>query len=165
MSVARFIADQRTMHRVPHTLTCALLGVSLAWFYKWHARARRPSAATGLFTTRDFRRDTIDRAVRIAFRKARGLHRSRLHADLRGDGWTVSEKTVADLMARQPGPAPDQARPRVTSEDKTKSRPLPDCYKELHRRSNRMPSGSVTSPRSPRWMSRVGRVRSCIWRP
>ena len=35
MSVARFIADQRTNYRVPHTVLCALLGVSLAWFYKW----------------------------------------------------------------------------------------------------------------------------------
>ena len=29
MSVARFIADQRTMHGVPHTFTCAILGVSV----------------------------------------------------------------------------------------------------------------------------------------
>ena len=28
MSVARFIADQRTNYRVPHTVVCALLGVS-----------------------------------------------------------------------------------------------------------------------------------------
>ncbi len=28
MSVARFIADQRTNYRVPHTVTCLLLGVS-----------------------------------------------------------------------------------------------------------------------------------------
>jgi hypothetical protein len=34
VSVARFIADQRTNYRVPHTTTCALLGVSLSWFYK-----------------------------------------------------------------------------------------------------------------------------------
>ena len=47
VSVARFIADQRTKHRVPHTLTCALLGVSLAWFYKWLGRASGPSAASG----------------------------------------------------------------------------------------------------------------------
>ena len=46
--------------------------------------------------------DTIDRTVKVAFGKARGLHGSpRLHADLRDDGWTVSEKTVADSMRRQ----------------------------------------------------------------
>ncbi len=102
MSVARFIADQRTNYRVPHTLTCALLGVGLAWFYKWIRRASGPSAASGLHTPRDWRRDTIDRAVRVMFTKKRGLHGSpRLHADLRDDGWKVSEKTVADSMRRQ----------------------------------------------------------------
>jgi hypothetical protein len=80
VSVARFIADQRTNHQVPHTLTCLLLGVSLAWFYKWLARATGPSAASGLHTKRDRRRDTIDRAVLVA------------------DGWTVTVKTVAESM-------------------------------------------------------------------
>jgi len=87
---------------VPHTVVCALLGVSLAWFYKWLGRAQGPGAVSGLHTPRDRRRDTIDRAVAVAFRKARGLHGSpRLHADLLEDGWRVSEKTVADSMRRQ----------------------------------------------------------------
>ena len=47
MSVARFIADQRTFHRVPHTLTCALLEVSLSWFYKWVGRASGPVRSPG----------------------------------------------------------------------------------------------------------------------
>lgn len=76
MSVARFIADQRTSYRVPHTRTCALLGVSLAWFYKWITRATGPSAVSGLFTTRDRRRETLDQAVAVAFRKAQGRHGS-----------------------------------------------------------------------------------------
>ncbi|MGO0578296.1 IS3 family transposase [Ornithinimicrobium panacihumi] len=102
MSVARFIADQRIKYQVPHTLVCALLGVSLAWFYKWIKRADGPGAASGLFTDTDRRRDTIDRAVKIAFKKAKGLHGSpRLHADLLELGWKVSEKTVADSMRRQ----------------------------------------------------------------
>ena len=42
MSVARFIADQRTNYRVPHTMTCLLLGVSLSWFYKWLDRPPTP---------------------------------------------------------------------------------------------------------------------------
>ena len=63
MSVARFIADQRTKHRVPHTTTCALLGVSRAWFYKWITRATGVAAPSGLFTTRDRRRETLDQAV------------------------------------------------------------------------------------------------------
>ncbi|GAB11550.1 putative transposase [Gordonia araii NBRC 100433] len=102
MSVARFIADQRTIYRVPHTVTCLLLGVSLAWFYKWRDRALGPAAASGLHTPRDRRRDTIDRAVKAMFVNKRGLHGSpRLHADLREDGWEVSEKTVAASMRRQ----------------------------------------------------------------
>ena len=102
MSVARFIADQRTNYRVPHTFTCALLGVSLAWFYKWVSRAKGPAAVSGLHTKRDLRRDSVDRAVRVMFGKRRGLHGSpRLHTDLVEDGWVVSEKTVADSMRRQ----------------------------------------------------------------
>jgi putative transposase len=93
VSVARFIADQRTFYRVPHTITCALLGVSLSWFYKWLDRTPTPS---------EQRRARVDAAVAGAFKKARGLHGSpRLHADLRDAGWTVSEKTVADSMRRQ----------------------------------------------------------------
>uniref|UniRef100_UPI003D7EB7D8 DDE-type integrase/transposase/recombinase n=1 Tax=Granulicoccus sp. GXG6511 TaxID=3381351 RepID=UPI003D7EB7D8 len=102
MSVARFIADQRTNYRVPHTVVCALLGVSLAWFYKWLRRAQGPGATAGLFTDTDRRRDTVDRAVRVAFDKAKGLHGSpRLRADLGAEGWVLSKKTVADSMRRQ----------------------------------------------------------------
>ena len=35
MIVAEFIAGQRTMFGVPHTITCRALEVSQAWFYKW----------------------------------------------------------------------------------------------------------------------------------
>ena len=93
MSVARFIADQRTNYRVPHTVTCALLGVSISWFYKWIDRTPTPT---------EQRRGELDAAVVDAFTKARGLHGSpRLHADLRDAGWRVAEKTVADSMRRQ----------------------------------------------------------------
>ena len=130
MSVARFIADQRTNYRVPHTLTCVLLGVSLAWFYKWWERARGPAAASGLHTGQDRRRDTMDRAVLVAFGKAKGLHGSpRLHADLRDDGWTVSEKTVADSMRRQGLVARKiKRRNGLTRQDKTKT-PFPDLLR------------------------------------
>ena len=130
MSVARFIADQRTNYRVPHTVTCLLLGVSLAWFYKWLGRANGPSAASGLYTPRDRRRDTVDRAVAVAFKKARGLHGSpRLVHDLRDDGWRVSEKTVADSMRRQ-GLIARRIRRRngLTKQDKTAPR-FPDLLR------------------------------------
>jgi putative transposase len=45
VSVARFIADQRTKYRVPHALGCRFLGVSQAWFYKWVARGRQDALA------------------------------------------------------------------------------------------------------------------------
>jgi putative transposase len=98
VSVARFIADQRTLYRVPHALTCLLLGVSLAWFYKWASRAAQP----GPHTPTEQRRAEVDAAVVAGFKHGRGLHGSpRLHADLREAGWVVSEKTVADSMRRQ----------------------------------------------------------------
>ena len=99
MSVARFIADQRAKYRVPHTITCRLLEVSVSWFYKWITRVGDPD---GVHTEIDRRRAELDVAVRKAFAEARGLHGSpRLHADLREAGWVVSEKTVADSMRRQ----------------------------------------------------------------
>ena len=130
MSVARFIADQRTNYRVPHTVTCLLLGVSLAWFYKWLARATGPSATSGLHTSRDRRRDTIDRAVKVMFTSKRGLHGSpRLVHDLRDDGWQVSEKTVADSMRRQ-GLVARRIKRRngLTRQDKTAPK-FPDLLK------------------------------------
>jgi len=130
VSVARFIADQRTKYQVPHTLVCALLGVSLGWFYKWWARAQGPAASSGLHTARDRRRDSVDRAVVVAFGKARGLHGSpRLLHDLREDGWTVSEKTVADSMRRQ-GLVARRIKRRngLTRQDKTAPK-FPDLLK------------------------------------
>ena len=127
MSVARFIADQRTKYRVPHTFTCALLGVAVSWFYKWIARAGDPS---GLHTDTDRRRAQVDAAVRVAFNKARGLHGSpRLIADLRDLGWVVSEKTVADSMRGQ-GLVARRIRRRngLTKQDK-KAPKFPDLVK------------------------------------
>ncbi|MBK8445941.1 MAG: IS3 family transposase [Micropruina sp.] len=98
MSVARFIADQKTFWRVPVAVCCALLGVSVSWFYKWWPRAM----AGGPPTKRAKRRAEVDAAVKTAFTAARGLHGSpRLVHDLRDAGWAISEKTVADSMRRQ----------------------------------------------------------------
>jgi len=112
VSVARFIADQRTNYRVPHTITCVLLGVSLSWFYKW--RGWRP-------TPRQQRRAELDAAVAAMFADAKGAHGSpRLHADLRDAGWMVTEKTVADSMRRQGLVARKVKRRRgLTEQDKT----------------------------------------------
>ena len=108
-------------------MTCLLLGVSLAWFYKWLGRATGPSATSGLHTPRDRRRDTVDRAVKVMFVKKRGLHGSpRLHADLVDDGWAVSEKTVAESMRRQ-GLVARRIKRRngLTRQDKTAPEGIP----------------------------------------
>ncbi|KGH45226.1 integrase [Modestobacter caceresii] len=121
MSVARFIADQRTNYRVPHTITCALLGVSESWFYKWSSRTPTPT---------EQRRAEVDAAVAKAFKAVRGLHGSpRLVTDLREAGWTVSEKTVADSMRRQ-GLVARVIRRRngLTRQDKTAAK-FPDLLR------------------------------------
>jgi len=118
VSVARFVADQRTKYRVPHAKTCRWLGLSESWFYKWIERADDPA---GLHTDTDRRRVEVDAAVAAAFTAARGLHGSpRLHADLREEGWQISEKTVAESMRRQ-GLVARRIRRRngLTRQDKT----------------------------------------------
>lgn len=125
MTVARFIADQRTFHRVPHAVSCRLLDVSQAWFYKWAGRAR-----TGALTASETRRRQLDAQVAKAFQNARGLHGSpRLLDDLRDAGHTVSEKTVAASMRRQGLVARRVRRRRNTTRpDKTK-KPFPDLLR------------------------------------
>ena len=125
MSVARFVADQRTMHRVPHALTCRLLGVSQSWLYKWVERDR-----SGALTAAEARRRELDVAVKIAFEAARGLHGSpRLVWDLRAAGWQVSEKSVAASTRRQRLVARRiRRRGGLTRQDRTKT-PFPDLLR------------------------------------
>ena len=127
MSVARFVADQRTNYRVPHAKTCQWLGLSESWFYKWLQRA---GDLDGLHTDTDRRRAEVDAAVAEAFKAARGLHGSpRLWADLRDAGWVISEKTVAESMRRQ-GLVARKIRRRngLTRQDKTAPK-FPDLVK------------------------------------
>jgi transposase InsO family protein len=93
VSVARFIADQRTKHRVPHAVTCRLLEVSESWFYKWH---QRPP------TSRQVRRGKVDAEVARLFEASQRTYGSpRIHRDLLEAGWAANEKTVAESMSRQ----------------------------------------------------------------
>jgi putative transposase len=93
VSGARFVADQRTMHRVPHTLTCAILGISISWFHKWLGRGPTERAA---------RRAALDARVRECFEASGRTYGSpRIHADLVEAGQTVSVNTIADSMRRQ----------------------------------------------------------------
>ncbi|BAV43952.1 IS3 family transposase [Mycobacterium ulcerans] len=111
MSVARFIADQRTKHQVPHAVSCAILGVSESWFYKWVCRQPTPT---------EIRRGELDAAVEAAFGASGCTYGSpRVHADLVEAGWTVSVNTVADSMRRQglQGRKPKRRR-SLTRQDK-----------------------------------------------
>jgi putative transposase len=93
LSRAAFIADQKTSHGVPYAVACRALGVSQSWFHKWHGRPP---------TSSQRRRDHVDTAVRAAFDASKGSYGSpRVHAQLRSEGWKVSEKTVAKSMAAQ----------------------------------------------------------------
>jgi putative transposase len=91
VSVAAFIASQRTEHAVPHAVACRALGLSESWFYKW--RDRQPTA-------RQTRRDELDEAIRAAFDASGGTYGSpRVTQDLHAEGWQVSVNTVAARMA------------------------------------------------------------------
>ncbi len=104
MSLAAFVAAQRTDHGVPHAVACRALNLSESWFYKW--RDRPP-------TKRQQRRVSLDAKVAEVFADSGGTPETygspRVYAELRDQGWVVSEKTVAASMARQhlvarPGP-------------------------------------------------------------
>jgi transposase InsO family protein len=122
MTVASFIASQRTSHRVPHATSCRLLGVSESWFYKWHNR---------LPTARQRRRADLDAAVKASFDDSGGTPRTygspRVWEDLVADGWQVSKTTVAKSMARQGlvGRSPKRKRRSLTRPDKAAA-PIPD---------------------------------------
>jgi putative transposase len=122
VSVARFVADQRTMHQVPHVFCCRILALSVSWFYKW--LGREP-------TDRQVRRGELDAAVKTAFDASGGTYGSpRIRADLLEDGWAVSVNTVADSMRRQglQGRKPKH-RKGLTKQDATAAK-FPDL---LHR--------------------------------
>jgi putative transposase len=93
VSVAAFVASQRTTHGVPHVVTCRALDVSESWFYKWR---------NGNPTARGRRRGELDAAVQAAFEASGGTYGSpRLVHELRAQGWRVGENTVAESMTRQ----------------------------------------------------------------
>jgi putative transposase len=122
MTVASFVAAQRTEHDVPHVTSCRALGVSPSWFYKW--RTRGP-------TRRQQRRATLDDAVQRSFDASGGTYGSpRVLADLVADGWRVSKKSVEASMARQ-GLVARPTRTRrgwLTRPDKA-APPVPDLVK------------------------------------
>jgi putative transposase len=125
MSVASFVASQRTDHGVPHAKCCRWLGVSPSWFYKW--RDRQP-------TVRQRRRAELDAAVKASFDDSGGTPGTygspRVWEDLVSAGWRVSKKTVAASMARQglQGRSPKLKRRSLTRPDKAAT-PIPDLVR------------------------------------
>jgi putative transposase len=122
MTVASFIAAQRTDQDVPHAVTCRALGVPASTFYKWHDRPP---------TARQARRARLDGAVKASFEDSGGTPGTygspRVFEDLVEDGWAVSVNTVAASMARQGlvARAPKRRRRCLTRPDKA-AEPVPD---------------------------------------
>lgn len=122
MSVASFIASQRTEHSVPHAVSCRALEVSDSWFYKW--RDRKP-------TPREERRARLDEAVRKSFDESDGDYGSpRILEDLIEWGWRTTKKTVEASMRRQGLRArPPRRRFRSLTRPDKATAPVPDLVK------------------------------------
>jgi putative transposase len=91
--VAALIASQRAGHGIPASVACRALGVSRSWYYKWKSGRLPPRAA---------RRQRLKAEIKRLFDRHKGKCGSpRITADLRDDGWRVSENTVAALMREQ----------------------------------------------------------------
>ncbi len=122
MTVASFIASQRTSHGVPHALVCRALDVPSSTFYKWRDRPPTP---------RQQRRARLDEAVKRSFDESGGTPGTygspRVWEDLVEAGWAVSVNTVAASMARQglAGRWPKRKRRSLTRPDKAAA-PIPD---------------------------------------
>ena len=118
MTVASFIASQRAEHDVPHVLSCRALDVSESWFYKW--KDRPP-------TKRALRRPEVDEAVKKFFDDSGGRYGSpKIAEDLIEDGWKVSQKSVADSMARQGLNARPKKKGRNLTRPDKAAKPTPD---------------------------------------
>jgi putative transposase len=88
--VAALIAAQRDEDQIPAAVACRALGVSRSWYYKWRG---------GTLPQRAQRRERLKAEVARLFALHQGRYGSpRITADLRDDGWRVSENTVAALM-------------------------------------------------------------------
>ena len=125
MTVASFIAAQRTDHDVPHVVACRALDVPPSTFYKWRDRP---------LTGGQVRRACLDEAVKASFDDSGGnpgtYGSPRVFEDLIEDGWKVSVNTVAASMRRQglQGRTPKRKRRSLTRPDKAAA-PIRDLVK------------------------------------
>jgi transposase InsO family protein len=107
--VAGFIAAQRDEHGIPHATACRALGVSEPWFYKWQHGDASPRRAR--------RRQLAIDVARLFAQHHAQYGAPRITADLRAQGWRVSENTVASIMrelglrARRPRRRKSTTRP------------------------------------------------------
>lgn len=84
------IAAERADHQIPYAVSCRALEVSESWFYKHKDRPPTPAQA---------RRGDLDKAIRRVFKAHDGTYGSpRVVDELRDEGWTVGENTVAARM-------------------------------------------------------------------
>ncbi len=121
MSVARFVADQRAFYRVPVAVCCAILGLSISWFYKWIKNPASPQRT---------RRDELDAEVARRFRDSERTYESpRIHADLVEAGWQVGVNTVADSMHRQGLYGRKPKRPQGLTKQDKKAPKFPDLLR------------------------------------
>lgn len=124
MSLAAFIASQRTDHGVAHAVACRALDVSESWFYKWRDRPPTPAQR---------RRAVLDAKVREIFEDSGGepgtYGSPRIHAELRDLGWKVTAKTVAASMARQGLVARPKKRFRCLTRPDKRAGPFPDLVR------------------------------------
>ena len=121
MLLEHLIAEQRTFYGVPHAVTCAILGVSVSWLYKW--LHREP-------TERQCRRAALDKRVRELFDRSKRTYGSaRIHAVLLDEGWRVSVNTVADSMRRQGLAGRKPKRPRGLTRQDRKAAKFPDLLR------------------------------------
>ena len=122
MTVASFVAAQRTDHGVPQAVSCRALEISESWFYKWRQRGPTPRQA---------RRAALDVAVRGCFDASGGTYGSpRVLADLRHDRWRVAKKSVEASMARQGLVArPTRRRRRGLTRPDKAAAPVPDLVR------------------------------------
>ena len=122
MTVALFIAAQRTDHGVPHVVACRSLGVPESTFYKWRNKPPTPT---------ELRRAGIDAKVKQSFDDSEGTYGApRVLADLVDAGVRVSKKMVEASMVRQglQGRAPKGRSKGLTRPDK-RANPVEDLIR------------------------------------
>ncbi|WP_181009427.1 IS3 family transposase [Streptomyces sp. SM11] len=118
-AVVAFIGSQRVEHGVPHRVSCRVVGVSEAWFYKWRRRPGEP-------TKREVRRARLEERIIHFFTESGGTYGSpRITSDLWAENWKVSVNTVAEIMAELglQGRKPPPRRRSLTRQGKRKAAP------------------------------------------